>query len=172
MRGGMSHLPLHVVLTSEGELCQSVPQTMTWYIRPALTCRLFLNLYQMGKRDCGKKWGLEEKGGRVFDFLHCLLLKPLVFVILSVSRPHRAFAPLQSKLWDVCLAQLGVSLTANSWGVGCEPSSCSWEDGSRFSIWVILTAKHAPSMVILAADAAGEKTGAQQTLQRELKAES
>lgn len=104
----------------------------------------------------------------MFDFPHYLLLKPSAFVFLFVSRPHRfrAFALLQSKLWAVCLAQLEESLTASSWGVGCEPSYCSWEDGSRFSIWVISSAKRAPSMFFLAADVAREKIGARQTLMK------
>lgn len=115
-----------------------------------------------GKEIVEKDEGWKRKERRVFGFSHSLLLKPSVFIIISVSRPHRfrACAPLWSKLWDVCLAQLEGSLTASSWGVGREPSDCSWEEGSRSSIWVISAARCAPSVVNLAADPAGEKTGA------------
>lgn len=143
------------------------------YLRPAWGTLDLLSPLFIVEGWLWKKWRIEEKEGKGVWFASLPTFKTFS-LILSASRPHRfrAFSPLWSKLWDVRLAQLEGSLTANSWGVGCEPSYCSWEDGSRFSIWVISAAKCAPSVVTLAADTAGEKTGAQQILNRDLKADS
>lgn len=161
MRRYMSHLPLHVVLMSEVESSASQYLRLRHGTLDLLSPVSSSWIVKKGKEiaEVKKKRGIEGKGGGVFGFPRYLLLKPSAFVFLFVSRPQRfrAFAPLQSKLWAVCLAQLEGSLTASSWGVGREPSYCSWEDGSRFSIWVISAAKRAPSMVFLAADAAGRR---------------